>query len=650
MKYRLFALVVIFFSVIPSIKAEEADWLGSIVVRKDNSFSQEETKIGQKAITDVSASNVAEVVSEGDSHLITSSNARRESQFKLRGFDQRQTVVMLDGVPLYLPYDGLVDLGNVGTEDVNSVTISEGIASVLYGPNAMGGVINIQTKKPDKPFSLSTWAEAGEHQTYYAGETLSLKKDVFYARVSGQESDSNGYRLSHSFNDQRNQGKGMRSNSDRRYNDLSFLLGYEPSKDYEYAFRYNVWNQEYGIPPSISSTKPKYWRFSEWNKEDYSLMSKVRLSDNLKLKGNVYYDTYFNVLDSYDNASYSTQNTSKAFHSTYDDYTLGVNLLLSLDLQKLGTTDFSFNTKYDNHKEQANFGQTWSVFSAATYSTGLEHKIKITDKATFLLGLLYEYFDPEEANGGPKKPAIDSFNPQLGLSYDLDTSSQAYFKVGKRSRFPTLKELYSDRLGNYRPNPNLKAEDAIRFDLGYTKTFLNGNKIKINLFRSNVSNLIDRKVDPTGVYQYQNQNVSKVVFQGIELDPEINLLNNRLVLSPYYHYLYSKNMASDRVTRNLAYRPNHHLGLNLDAEVYKKVFVYLNIDYISTQHYENPDVSNMWQKMGGYTKVNLKIEKKIKDNFSVWLRVENLFDRNYRTEEDFPGAGRTMLVGLRYTL
>jgi len=74
----------------------------------------------------------------------------------------------------------------------------------------------------------------------------------------------------------------------------------------------------------------------------------------------------------------------------------------------------------------------------------------------FLFATLYEYFDPEEANGADEKPAIDSINPQAGLSFDITNQSQLYFKVGQALEIPTLKELYSDRLGDYRPNPNLK--------------------------------------------------------------------------------------------------------------------------------------------------------------------------------------------------
>jgi len=65
--------------------------------------------------------------------------ARNESVVYLRGFNLRQTPVFIDGVPVYVPYDGYVDMGRFTTFDLAKIQVSKGFASILYGANTMGG-------------------------------------------------------------------------------------------------------------------------------------------------------------------------------------------------------------------------------------------------------------------------------------------------------------------------------------------------------------------------------------------------------------------------------------------------------------------------------------------------------------------------------
>ena len=77
--------------------------------------------------------------------------SRNETTVYVRGFDMRQVPLFIDGIPIYTPYDGYADLGRFTTFDVAEVRVSKGFASVLYGPNALGGAINIVSRRPDGP-------------------------------------------------------------------------------------------------------------------------------------------------------------------------------------------------------------------------------------------------------------------------------------------------------------------------------------------------------------------------------------------------------------------------------------------------------------------------------------------------------------------
>ncbi|MBW6083336.1 TonB-dependent receptor plug domain-containing protein, partial [Pseudomonas aeruginosa] len=77
---------------------------------------------------------------------------RNERQVSVRGFDSRQVPLFIDGVPVYVPYDGNIDLGRFLTSDLAGIEVSKGYASLLQGPNMLGGAINLATRRPTRPF------------------------------------------------------------------------------------------------------------------------------------------------------------------------------------------------------------------------------------------------------------------------------------------------------------------------------------------------------------------------------------------------------------------------------------------------------------------------------------------------------------------
>jgi iron complex outermembrane receptor protein len=99
-----------------------------------------------------------------------------------------------------------------------------------------------------------------------------------------------------------------------------------PTEGHEYALGYYKTSSDKGLPPNVyPSERPRFWRFPEWEKTTYYFIGDSRITDNLSAKVRLYHDEYYNVLDAFDDANYTTQNASSSFHSTYDDIQTAVH-------------------------------------------------------------------------------------------------------------------------------------------------------------------------------------------------------------------------------------------------------------------------------------------------------------------------------------
>ena len=145
---------------IPAVQASENSTnkgvfnLGTIVV---TGRSETVTAINTNETIDLKDLQLNNSITVGDAldtlpGIFTTIGTKNEQIFTIRGFDQRYVPILYDGIPISVPNDGYVDAGTLNTDNLSRITVSKGLSSVLYGPNAMGGVINLISRKPDRVF------------------------------------------------------------------------------------------------------------------------------------------------------------------------------------------------------------------------------------------------------------------------------------------------------------------------------------------------------------------------------------------------------------------------------------------------------------------------------------------------------------------
>jgi iron complex outermembrane receptor protein len=600
--------------------------------------------IDRKRLDLISVDNVSDAINSVPG-VTMSIGKRNERNFSIRGFNERYVPVFYDGIPIYIPYDGYVDTGKLPIGNLSKITVTKGISSVLYGFNSMGGVVNIVSKKPQKSFEGDYKLGITEDNTYDANINLGAKHGDFYFTANAGYLDSDGFPLSNKFDRTINEDGDTRDNSYVERKSGSFKVGYNPGKEYEFAVGINKVDSEHALPPNATSSSARYWRFTDWEKLTYYAIGNTKITDNLKVNIRLYRDEYYNVLDSYDDDTYSTQTRGYAFHSTYDDYSNGGSVVLRSKHIKKNKLSFSFHYKKDVHEEQDDTGDAWERYEQEMFSYGLEDDFKISENLALVIGASYDIQNPKYANGETLRDDEDAFNPQAGIRLTVLDDLDLHFSAGRKTRFPTLKELYSGLLGKNTPNPNLKEEKANNYEIGMKKPVFRDSRISLALFHSDIEDKIVNKTIAASTSQYQN--IGEARQRGLEFTVASGLIpKNNIEL--HYTFIDAENRSSDRTSEHLEKIPEHKLYITDLYRINDFISLFGKLEWNSERHFEDYDTGE-WRTTSGFCTADLKAILKIKEYLKIELGVKNLFDQDYQLVDGYPREGINFFGVLRGT-
>ncbi|MGB2698399.1 MAG: TonB-dependent receptor, partial [Candidatus Zixiibacteriota bacterium] len=506
--------------------------------------------------------NIAQAV-ELTPGAYVSIGSRNEMMIQLRGIEQKQIAVMLDGVPIYVPYDGLVDLGQIPIGAVKKITVNEGNASVLYGANSLGGSINILTSMPVRRNSkIRLFGGSGKAFAYSFQQSLSLDKLGVLLSVGQQKQDY--YPLSDDFTSNEVEDGEKRENSYYIKRDFFGKISFRPNVDHHTNLSFSFLDNEKGVPPDIFAPRPRFWKFPVWRKWVLNFSSSQRISEKVLGKLVFFYDKYDNVLDSYDDGTYSTQTRGYAFHSVYDDYSAGTNIFLTHTLSRMSELTIGINYKRDVHKELDDYEAPWEEYKMDTYTFGAEYEHTLVNRIAFSGGLSFNIEHPVYAYEQPIRSDIEILNGRLGVFYEISDDFEVFGSFSHKTRFPTLKELYSGYSGRNIPNPNLKEESAYNFEVGSKFPLSSGNNMELVLFESEINNLIVQQiVMEEGEEKDQMDNIGDARNFGAELSISLRSFENTLI-SGSYTFLKAKNLSDNRVSDKLEFRPEHRARLQVE--------------------------------------------------------------------------------------
>jgi len=619
-----------------------------------------EQTITSQTIEQNNERTVAESLDNVSGISMSKMGARGETTLSIRGFDAKRIGVFIDGIPVYVPYDGNFDYDRFLTNDIAQIDISKGYSSVAYGANTMGGVINIISKKPTKELEGNIKGEIildSDAQMSRHVESINVGSRVgsFYAQLSGSYNKRDHFRMSDDYRPTLGsvQPKGDRLRSESTDKKISLKAGFIADDASEIAITYA--NQQ-GVkeqPTSVDSTRSsvRYWDWPYWDKETFSISGQKNFG-NSYIKALAYYDTIKNSIFSYDNIEHSSMNFGKSWKSRYDDYSYGARLEYGLQTDN-NFLKLALNYKKDVHRaydiDKITGSETLDEdYEDNTISLGVEDEYSVTKSLKILAGLSYDrresdkLYDTNSAYTNMMRLTTqDAFTPQVALVYALDKSSKLRASAAQKTYLPSMKDRYSRRMGTSVPNVDLDKEIANHFELSYNYTTKNITA-GANLYYSRINDAIQSvkyAQDPT---KEQNQNVGDFEHKGLEL--EATYMNDSTRVGANYAFVDVKNKNDSDVKRTGV--PENQFFAYVEQKIGAGFSIYANMKFRDNEYQQ---IANRdYVKMSSITTFDAKVIYNYAKTIQAEIGIKNLTDELIEYDPGFVEAGREYFAALNY--
>ena len=534
----------------------------------------------------------------------------------IRGANSNQVQVLVDGLRVKSPTLGQVDLSDISPDLIERIEVIRGAQSTIYGADAIGGVVNIITRKgTGGPFQASVQQEVGNYDTLVSRATVYGAWKILHYALSASHFESNG----------------QFQNDETDANAISARIGATLPWDstLDFIFRYN--KNDIGVPvkgvfPGPQPINPIINRNARSQSETtiFSLEGKTRPVEWWETRGR---------LARYEN--------SAGFQDPVDP---GVAF------------DFPTFSQVNVERREAEWVNSFFIGKWSTSSVGLEHRREIgenhntfravSETQSVFFEQQLRFFDRLFLTGGFRVEDNSVWGTTItergSLAFLIkETGTRLRGSAGTGFRAPTFNDLFFPGFGN----PILEPEESLSYDFGVDQKLWN-NRIRLGLtyFQNEFKNLITCCIPiPTAPFGGPF-NVGRARSAGIEFTSEVDVLPN-LVASLNYTYTDSENLATDRL---LPREPRHRWNIGLTWEPITKLSLFTQVHVVTEQFEAFGEVYN-----SGHTQVDIGGTWRIVERMG-WLRkleltarIQNLLNEGYAEVRGFPALGINALVGLR---
>ncbi len=577
------------------------------------------TGIGSQTIELIKPRDLSEVIKFAPGTMITI-GSKDEYALKLRGIDSKRIALLVDGVPVVEPYYGSFDLKTISAGGIQSMQVTKGPSSVLYGPNTLGGIVNVLTLRPSPNPVFSLNLSGGNMRTRSAGADSMFQwgKVGLAASVLYQDSDGYGYTDPSGVEQER-------FNSDYERLNVTSKIIYNPSSRSEVMVDAGYYHSAYGTPPDLYG-RPRYWRFPKWDRTYVNAGGYTAVGEKSLLRFRGFYANYFNILDQFRDSSMTT----RQFQSTFDNSVFGFFGLGDFPLAAWNSIKASLYYQDDRARQQDDVGLPWLEYNQNTFSVGIEDHIFLVGKWTFIAGVSVDTLDKDVGDTTTKA------NPLFGIKYSPREELDIHLSFAGKSKFPSMRSMYSLSSGN----PELKSEFGRSLELA--ATYKKGIFITGSIFLNALRNYIDSVRLPDGTRRYFN--IGKARINGVEFQTQgaWKWLGVRFDATINYTFLDHKNESADRPLDALS---KHYLNFDLTLMPLRGLRLSLFGLLASDSWWYDTNTATLLT-IPHYFSSDIVLSYSL-PHFEPFIRITNVFNEYFYTEPIYPWRGRFLEVGLK---
>jgi len=532
----------------------------------------------------------------------------------MRGFADTassNTLVLIDGRRLNNPDIGAPDLNSIALEDVERIEIVQGSAGVLFGDQAVGGVINIITSKPGA-LKHSLKLSAGSYGTtdFHGMTSQSLENGLNY-RLSLDARDTDNY---------------------RDHNEASYVngfgkLGYEHSSGSVFAELQYI-DDELNTPGALFANdvalnrrqvKPNFANDFSNTKTKVGRLGVVQeISDNWSFEGELTERDTDGVFRLSSVFGAETQNSTqdrkvREFTPRFIGFIPRHNAILTVGADVI-ESDYRLNSRFG---EQTNDQSQRSIYAQAVVSQIPDFDITIGVRHASVGNDLRDGFTFPTGATIDDSVTVGTF----GIAYKANQNWRLMFRADQNYRFAKV-----DEFTNAQPFPAppsvviLKTQEGLSLE-GGLEWNQNGHRAAVSLYRLNLDN--ELAFDPVN---FININLDSTERKGIITSGRWQA-TKRLGVSGSYTYTDAQVKSGAFAGKNIPFVAKHMALVSTDFAISNAWFVYGEVVSVGERTFSG-DFNNVLDKLPGYGLLNVKLEYTHKD-FTVSGRVNNVLDKQY---------------------
>ncbi len=546
----------------------------------------------------------------------------------IRGAKPEHTLVLIDGIEMHDPVAARRNFNPafLTVDNIERIEILRGPQSTLYGSDAIGGVINIVTKKGKGSLNGSVAFEAGSFNTYRQSLGLNGGNEKINYSLAVSNFDTEGFSAA-------NEDLGNREDDGFENRSLSARVGIatEDNLDLDFFLRWMDSETELDNSGGVGGDDINY--LTESTQLFFRTQASFTLLDDQweQIVGFSITDHQCDL-----NNGFDVDHPNNRSWSFFDGRLLKFDWQNNFYFDETHTITAGLETEEEKGESEFNsvssFGPFTSAFGEETARTTgyyIQDQIKINENFFATIGARID----DHNRFGTK----DTY--RFSSSYHVENSGlRVKGSYGTGFKTPTLFQLFSS-FGN----PDLKPEESTGWDVGIEQSINDDQTtFSVTYFNNDFENIIEFDSD---LSTYSN--VAKATTEGVELTASTQL-SKKLSVNSSYTYTDTEDKTSGE---ELFRRARDKVGVNVNYELNSKTRLNLNALYVGERDFlnraTNPDTR---KRLDGYTLVNLGMTVDLSESFQVFGRIENLFDEAYEEVFGYGTAGVSVFVGFKMLL